>query len=64
MAITLNDTKTRIYNLYIEQLEAEEEKKATSKMHSENIKRIKSEIKDILNEEAEVVKNAQKSIDD
>jgi hypothetical protein len=64
MAITLNDTKTRIYNLYIEQLEAEEEKKSTSKMHSENIKRIKSEIKDILNEEAEVVKNAQKSIDD
>jgi len=64
MAITLNDTKTRIYNLYIEQLEAEEEKKATSKMNSENIKRIKSEIKDILNEEAEVVKNAQKSIDD
>lgn len=42
------DRPTQIYNLTVELLEAERDKKDTVKGYSENIKRIKKEIKDIL----------------
>ena len=52
----------KIYNLYVELLQSEKDKKDTVKAHSENIKRIKDEIKDILNgAEEEVIADQQEA---
>jgi hypothetical protein len=53
----------KVYNLYLELVRAERDKKDTNKAHSDNIKRIKDEIKELIEEaEAEVV-NAQREAD-
>lgn len=54
------DTKEKVYNLYVEYTQAERDKKESAKAHSDNIKRIKAELKDILDEEEDEVVAAQK----
>ncbi|CAK0773733.1 hypothetical protein CCP3SC5AM1_880007 [Gammaproteobacteria bacterium] len=46
----MDDTTTpeKVYNLYLELVQAEKDKKDTGKAHAENIKRIKAEIKEII----------------
>ena len=56
-------TKDKIYNLVQELQQAKLEKKETVKTHNENIKRIEGEIKDILDQEEEQIKESQKEVD-
>lgn len=50
----------KVYNLYVELVQAEKDKKEAAKMHSENIKRIKEEIKAVLDEAVDDVVAAQR----
>ena len=55
----------KIYNLYKELMQAEIDRKESAKAHSDNIKRIKDELKDTLDAEDEDVTAAQKAaVDD
>ena len=55
----------KIYNLYKELMQAEIDRKESAKAHSDNIKRIKDELKDTLDAEDEDVIAAQKAaVDD
>ena len=55
------DIKDRVYTLYTELVNAKKDKKEASKMHSENVKRIEEEIKELLDQEEEAVSSAQKA---
>ncbi len=61
MAKVIDNTtvQEKLYNLYLELLEAKQDKKDTVKAHSENIKRIESEIKELLDEDKEQAEDAQ-----
>jgi gas vesicle protein len=43
---------------------AEQDRKDTSKAHSDNIKRIKAEMKELIEQEEEDVSSSQKNIDE
>jgi len=60
-ATTPPTVKDRLYTLYTELVEAEQDKKETAKAHSDNVKRIKSEIKDLLAEETEAVESVSRT---
>jgi hypothetical protein len=51
--MTTNNKETKVYNLVQELEQAAKEKKAVVKMHNDNLKRIKNEIKDIIEDEEE-----------
>jgi len=51
--MTTNNKETKVYNLVQELEQAAKEKKAVVKMHNDNLKRIKNEIKDIIESEEE-----------
>ena len=55
--------KDKLYNLYNELVDAKKDKKATVKAHSENIKRIEDELKELLDEEEEGIKASQQTTD-
>ena len=57
------DIKEKVYNLYQELLEAERDKKESAKAHGENIKRIKSELKEACEEEQAALQAAQREVD-
>jgi hypothetical protein len=47
------NTQIRVYNLYCELIQEEKDKKEYAKTKAENIKRIKEEIKELIEQEAE-----------
>lgn len=49
----------KVYNLYVELTQAKRDKKDLVKAHSENIKRIEAEIKELMDEDKEKVEEAQ-----
>jgi len=60
-----NETVTvqeKVYNLYLELSRAEKDKKDTVKAHAENIKRLKDEIKEIIEEDNQEVVDAQREL--
>jgi hypothetical protein len=58
------DIKEKVYQLYYELLEAEHDKKESNKAHSENIKRIKDELKEAIETEQEALASVQKEVAD
>lgn len=56
------DIKEKVYNLYTELIQAERDKKETLKAHSDNIKRIKDELKEALEEEEATLAAAQREV--
>ena len=61
---TETTVQEKIYNLYIELIQAEKDKKDTMKAHSENVKRIKDELKYIVNDAVDGVTEAQREATD
>ena len=57
------DIKEKVYNLYNELIEAERDRKESNKAHSDNIKRIKEELKETLEEEQAHLAAAQREVD-
>lgn len=57
------DIKEKVFNLYQELLEAERDKKESAKAHGENIKRIKTELKEAYEEEQAALQAAQREVD-
>ena len=55
--------KDKIFNLVQELQQAKLDKKETVKAHSDNIKRIEGEIKDILDEDEADIIESQKNVD-
>ena len=57
---TETSPQEKVYNLYLELVRAERDKKDLVKAHNENIKRIKDEIKELIEEAEEAVVEAQR----
>ena len=57
------DVKEKVYNLYTELTEAERDKKESNKAHSDNIKRIKDELKETLADEQAALAAVQREVD-
>ena len=57
------DIKEKVYNLYQELLEAERDKKESNKAHGDNIKRIKEELKEAVEQEQAELAAAQREVD-
>ena len=55
------DNKEKLWNLSVELKQAELDRKESGKAHADNIKRIKDEIKEVLEEEEDSVVAAQTS---
>ena len=53
----------KVYNLYLELVRAERDKKDTVKAYNDNIKRIKDEIKELIEEAEEAVVAAQREVE-
>ena len=54
----------KVYELTLELLAAEKEKKELVKAHGDNVKRIKAEIKDLMNSEQDEVDSTRKTSDE
>lgn len=59
----VGDIKEQLYELYTELVQAKENKRDLVKAHSENIKRIEAEIKDLLDSEEDDSNNAHNAVD-
>ena len=55
------DIKDSVFTLYNELKAAKQDKKETVKAHTENIKRIQDELDELIDDEEEDVKKAQKA---
>ena len=51
--LTLEQKQERVFNLCVELADAQNERKSVMKAHTENIKRIKAEIKDLVSDKQE-----------
>lgn len=51
--VSQEEREKKVFNLTVELTEAQRERKTLMKAHTENIKRIKSEIKDLVEPEVE-----------
>jgi hypothetical protein len=61
--ITEVTNQEKVYNLYLELVEAKKDKKEAVKTHSDNIKRIEAEMQELADEEAQDKNDAKREAD-